>query len=46
MIAHRLSSVANCDRLYFLKDGAIEAEGTFDELVSRHDDFRLMATVE
>ena len=30
MIAHRLSTVQRCDRLYFLKDGRIEAAGTVE----------------
>ncbi|GGK38250.1 ABC transporter ATP-binding protein [Salinarimonas ramus] len=43
MIAHRLSTVRRCDTLYFLKDGRIEARGTYDELRESHDEFRLMA---
>jgi ABC-type multidrug transport system fused ATPase/permease subunit len=31
-IAHRLSTVRRCDRLLYLDDGVIEAEGTFEEL--------------
>lgn len=45
IIAHRLSTVRNCDRLYFLRDGKIEARGTYDELVHAHHDFRRMAEV-
>ena len=44
MIAHRLSTVRDCDRLYYLKHGVIEAAGNFDKLRSSHDDFRAMAT--
>lgn len=43
MIAHRLSTVRNCDRLFYLKDGKVEAEGTFEELRRSHADFRNMA---
>ena len=32
MIAHRLSTVENCDRLYFLTEGRLEGVGSFDEL--------------
>ena len=32
IISHRLSTVANCDRLYLLVDGRIEGSGTFGEL--------------
>jgi ATP-binding cassette subfamily C protein len=42
MIAHRLSTVQNCDTLHFLKHGRIEASGSFAELQRRHPDFRVM----
>ena len=32
IIAHRLSTVINADRIMFLNDGVIEAEGTHEEL--------------
>ena len=35
VIAHRLSTVKNADRLYVIKDGNIEEEGTHDELLAR-----------
>lgn len=34
VVAHRLSTVRNCDQLVFLKDGVVEAVGTFDEVRS------------
>lgn len=43
MIAHRLTTVKDCDRLYYLKQGAIEAEGDFEMLTNSHDEFRRMA---
>ena len=33
MIAHRLSTVTNADRIYVLKDGAIAEEGSHGELL-------------
>ncbi|HMN89756.1 MAG TPA: ABC transporter ATP-binding protein [Saprospiraceae bacterium] len=45
MIAHRLSTVEQCDRLYFLKQGKVAAVGTFNELVEQYNDFRQMAEV-
>jgi len=44
-IAHRLSTVRNCDRLFFLKKGRIVARGTYEELCEQHEDFRCMAEV-
>lgn len=34
MIAHRLTTVRNADRIYVLKEGSIEEEGTHDNLVA------------
>lgn len=45
MIAHRLSTVRDCDRLFFLQEGRIAARGTYDELCTVHGDFRRMAEV-
>src|SRR6056297_1433645 len=43
MIAHRLSTVRKCDRIFLLKNGAVAAFGTYDELVAKSDEFRAMA---
>ena len=34
LIAHRLSTVKNCDKMFFLTKGQLESQGTFDELVN------------
>lgn len=39
VIAHRLSTVRACDRILFMKDGAIAALGSFDALLSESPDF-------
>jgi ABC-type multidrug transport system fused ATPase/permease subunit len=39
LIAHRLSTVRHCDRIIFLKDGRVEASGTFDEVRAASHDF-------
>jgi ATP-binding cassette, subfamily B, bacterial PglK len=43
MIAHRLSTVKKCDRLYFMRNGVIVNHGTYDELVEKDIDFKRIA---
>jgi ATP-binding cassette subfamily C protein len=42
VIAHRLSTVRDCDRLIFLQDGRVAASGSYDELL-QNAAFRQMA---
>jgi ATP-binding cassette, subfamily B, bacterial PglK len=42
IIAHRLSTVRNCDILFMLEDGALIASGSYDELYETRADFRRM----
>ena len=37
IIAHRLSTVRNCDYIYVVKEGRIVEEGSFDELYGKTD---------
>ena len=39
-IAHRLSTLVNCDRIAYLKDGTIIDVGTFQELCDKYTDFK------
>jgi len=43
LIAHRLSTVRNCDRIYLLDNGRLAGKGTYDELVAKNLQFRRMA---
>ncbi len=43
MIAHRLSTVKNCDQLYFLKNGNLVDSGTYENLISKNKEFQAMA---
>jgi ATP-binding cassette subfamily C protein len=45
MIAHRLRTVQDCDRLFFMKKGRVVARGTYEELCATREDFRQMAQV-
>jgi ATP-binding cassette subfamily C protein len=42
LIAHRMSTVRNLDRIVFLLGGEIEASGTYEELMANHGGFRRM----
>lgn len=39
-VAHRLSTIRNCDYIYFISDGSVDAGGKFDELRVKHRQFR------
>ena len=39
IIAHRLSSVRLCDRVYLMSSGRIVDAGTFEDIAGRHPDF-------
>ncbi len=44
LIAHRLSTVRTCDRIFLLEHGHLSASGTYEELVAGSDRFRDMVT--
>ena len=44
MIAHRLSTVRNADRIYVLKDGAVEETGRHDDLLKKNGLYSAMWT--
>ncbi len=43
LIAHRLTTVRNCDLIFLMDHGRIVAQGTYDELVASNETFRKMA---
>jgi len=43
IISHRLSTVKKCDQIFFLKNGKLENQGTFDELIKLDENFRANA---
>jgi ABC-type multidrug transport system fused ATPase/permease subunit len=44
IIAHRLSTVRECDQIFLMERGEIKASGTFEELTANHAQFKLMAS--
>jgi ATP-binding cassette subfamily C protein len=43
MVSHRLRTIKKCDKLYFMRDGSIEASGNYEELLLKCEEFRKMA---
>lgn len=43
LIAHRLSTVKKCDRIFYMEKGRIVAQGNFEELLCSCDSFRKAA---
>lgn len=46
MIAHRLTTVQNCDRICMMKEGRIVSSGTYSGLLQNSPEFRKMSLVE
>jgi ATP-binding cassette, subfamily B, bacterial PglK len=42
IVAHRLSTVRNCDRILYIADGVIQGEGSYDQLIAMHPGFRAL----
>ena len=43
LIAHRLSTVEKCDKIFFLENGEVKNEGTFKELLKLDKKFQINA---
>jgi ATP-binding cassette subfamily C protein len=44
VVAHRLSTIKNCDRILVLKDGRVAEEGSYDSLMARRGMFYALAS--
>ena len=43
LVAHRLSTVRKCDKIFMFDNGELKKEGTFDELIKNSNEFRSSA---
>ncbi|MDB0030396.1 ABC transporter ATP-binding protein/permease [Opitutales bacterium] len=43
MVAHRLKTIKNCSKIFFVNNGKVEDQGEYDELLERNEKFRNMA---
>lgn len=46
IVAHRLSTIKNVDKIYFLENGEIIGSGTFNELYNNNEQFKNMFLIE
>ena len=46
IVAHRLSTIKNVDKIFFLEDGKITDSGTFKELFDNNEHFHHMFLAE
>ena len=46
IVAHRLSTIKNVDDIFFLEEGKIVDEGSFDKLFKKNKEFKNMFTME
>jgi len=44
IIAHRTSTVRECDRIFMLQHGSLTGEGTYDEMLESNEQFRRLVT--
>ena len=44
IIAHRISTVKECDNIFLLEKGELKEQGTFEELIKKDDYFRVAAS--
>ena len=45
LIAHRLTTVKNCDKVFLLHNGKIQAEDTYNNLIIKNKEFKNMASI-
>jgi ABC-type bacteriocin/lantibiotic exporter with double-glycine peptidase domain len=45
IVAHRMSTIKNCDRIVLMKSGTIELVGSYDELIKNCPEFQQLALV-
>jgi ABC-type multidrug transport system fused ATPase/permease subunit len=46
IIAHRVTTLRNCDRIFVLENAGIVDQGTFNELMERSTEFRALAAAQ
>lgn len=42
LVAHRLTTVKNCDNIFFFEKGKMIANGNFNELIKKNEQFKKM----
>ena len=44
IIAHRLKTIQKCNKIFYIKNGKLIEEGTYDELIEKNEQFKNTAT--
>jgi len=45
LIAHRLSTVRQCDQIYLLERGEVKASGTYEKLIQQNEQFKQLSSI-
>jgi ATP-binding cassette, subfamily B, bacterial PglK len=45
IVAHRLATIRNADRIFFMQEGEVVGSGTFDDLVAKFPEFANQAAL-
>jgi ABC-type multidrug transport system fused ATPase/permease subunit len=46
IVAHRLSTIKQCDKIFFLNNGKLEQEGSYENLYENNQNFRKMILIK
>ncbi len=46
IIAHRLNTIKNCDKIFFLDKGIIKSSGKYEDLLIVNEDFKKMSLIQ
>ncbi len=46
MIAHRFTTIMDCDRIFFMDEGRVVSQGSYHELLESSQQFREMAKLK
>ena len=45
LVAHRLKTIRTCDQIFFINEGRVVDQGTYEELIETNEYFKKMASL-